>query len=553
VDLKERLRHPATRRTCVLAGAAVALGLVVWNALAGRAEHQRTLELLDSTGLSQRQPDVARAAARDPDPTRARLAIARALLAESFDYRSFALLPVREAAESAARVNERLELAREIAAQALARRPSAWQAAMILGGATYRLWSSCGDPRLVSDSGAWEGPLLAACRLAPGEDEPLRVLAVAWLEVWPSLSAAKRNETLITLRRAFMDPETFARCADLWLAAAPTREEAFALVPDDTRAWLVLEGRYAAAGRWEEFCAARQRRDETLERELKRRVSDIRVHLRGGDPSGARSLAVDVVSTAPVETRFRDVVKEALTLCPPRTVISAEPFHRWLSWALEGSVRGQERLPPETVARLAAASGELSAPEAAFAQLAAGSLAEAEVIERRSEALNTEAWAPYWIAKARLLARQRRGFEAASTLALVNRRWRSSVPAAEARLAIAEASGEPVASATARDALAVLAATSWPATAWEWRGPVAHLDLLAARDARDFTLSFDSVPPKGAALQVRVDGETVAVAPVADGATLRIVAKLAPGAHLVEVEPLAGGRIFPGTLSLVAD
>ena len=550
MELPNHLRRLANRRACVLAGAAVALGLVFWNAFAWRSAHRRTLELLDSTGLSQRQPEIALAAARDPDATRARLAIARALLAESFDYRSFALLPLREAAEAAARVNERLELAREIAAQALARRPSAWQAAMILGGATYRLWSSRGDPRLLSDRGAWEGPLLAACRLAPGEDEPLRVLVVAWLEVWPSLSAARRSEALPTLRRAFQDPETFARCAGLWLAAAPTRDEAFALVPDDGRAWSVLEGSYAAKVRWDDFCAARRRRDDMLERELKHRVRDVELHLRGGDPNGARSLAVGVVSTAPPELRFRDVVREALTLCPPRTVSSAEPFHRWLSWALEGSVRGQERLPPEIIARLAAASGELSAPEAAFAQLAAGSLAQAEVIERRNEALNTEAWAPYWIAKAWLLARQRRAFEATSTLTLVNRRWRSSVPAAEARLAITEASDEPVASAAARDALAALAATSWPATAWEWRGPVARLDLLAVRDAGGFTLTFDSVPPKGAAVQVKLDGETVAVAPVAGGATLRIVAALPQGAHLLEVEPIAGGRVVPAALTL---
>jgi hypothetical protein len=553
VDLKERMRRLAIRRTYVLAGAVLAVGLVLWSGLAGRAEHRRTLELLDATGLPRRQPEVALAATKEPDPVRARLAIARALLAESFDYRSFALLPLREAADAAARVNERLELAREIAAQALARRPSAWQAAMILGGATYRLWSSRGDPRLLSDSAAWEGPLLAASRLAPGEDEPLRVLAVAWLEVWPSLPAAKRNEAVTSLRRAFQDPETFARCAELWLAAASTREMAFELVPDTAGAWSVLEGSYAAKGMWDDFCAARQRRDEALERELKRRVSDVAVHLRGGDPAGARSLAVGVVATAPTETRFRDVVKEALTLCPPRTVSSAEAFHRWLSWALEGSVRGQERLPPEVVARLGAASGDLPAPEAAFAQLAAGSLPQAEVSERRSEALNTEAWAPYWVAKARALARQHRGFEAASTLALMNRRWRGSVPAADARLAVVEASGDAGALSAAREALAALAATSWPATAWEWRGSVARLDLLVATAALGLTLSFDSVPPKGAALQVRVDGETVAVAAVAAGERLRITAKLAPGAHLVEVEPLAGGRILLGTLSLVAD
>jgi hypothetical protein len=549
---RQRAAGLALRVALAVLGVVVAV-VGVQNALTLRARHRGIVKLLGETGLAGRQPDVARAAVRDPDPVRGRLSVARALLAEAFDYHTFAKLPPREAAEAVAGVNERLELAREIAAGALAVRPTAWQAAMILGGATYRLGSSRGDPRVFSDRTAWEGPLLTAARLAPGEDEPLRLLAVAWLEVWPTLSVAKRNESLSSLRRAFEDPATFARCAELWLSAAPDRAEAFALVADNSRAWSLLESLYAGKTQWDGFCASRRRRDQALERELQRRVVEAGEHLRGGDRSGARSLAMGVVAMAPVELRFRGSVEAALALCPPGPVSSREPVRRWLTWAVEGFVRGQSRLSPGAVARLAASAGELPASEAALAELAAGDLAQAEVIERRNEALKTEAWAPYWLAKGWVLSRQHRAGEAAAALARVHRSWRAAVPVVEARLAVAEARGDTAEVAAAHADLAAVAATSWPATAWQWRGPVARLDLLGAADAPGLAVSLDVVPTAGAVVQISVDGATVAVAPVRADSRLYITTHVARGPHLLEVETLAGGRVVPGQVELIKE
>jgi hypothetical protein len=543
----------AVLRGVVAVLAAGVVVIAVQRAATRRDQHRDVVKLLAETGLPARQPDVARAAATDPDPVRGRLSVARALLAEAFDYRSFATLPPREAAEAAARVNERLELAREVAAGALAVRPSAWQAAMILGGATYRLWSSRGDPRVFSQRKVWEGPLLTAARLAPGEHEPLRFLAVAWLEVWPTLTAAERNDALINLRRAFQDPETFARCAELWLSAAPDRAEAFALVPDDSRAWSLLESLYAGKTEWDGFCATRRRRDQALERELQRRVVEAGEHLRGGDPSGARSLAMGVVAMAPVELRFRDSVEAALALCPPGPVSSREPVRRWLTWAGEGFVRGHTRLSPGAVARLAASAGELQASEAALAELAAGDLVQAEVIERRNEAPKTETWAPYWLAKGRVLARQHRAGEAAAALERVHRDSRTTVPAVEARLAVAQAGGDAAEIAAAHAELAAVAAASWPATAWQWRGPVARLDLLGAADAPGLAVRLDVVPTAGAVVQVGLDGATVAVVPVQAGARLEVTTHVALGPHLLEVWTLSGGRVVPGQVELIKE
>ncbi|OFV80614.1 MAG: hypothetical protein A2Y78_03145 [Acidobacteria bacterium RBG_13_68_16] len=548
---RNRLLSGLARGLVAIVAVAVAV-LGVQHALTLRAQRRDVVKLLAETGLAGRQPEVARAAAMDPDPVRGRLAVARALLAEAFDYGAFGALPPREAAEAAAGINDRLDLARTIAAETLAARPSAWQAAMILGGATYRLWSSRGDPRVFGDRTGWEGPLLAAARLAPGEDEPLRFLAVAWLEIWPTLTSVERSDALPTMRRAFQDSATFARCAELWLSAAPDPATAFELVPDDSRAWSVLEGLYAGKAEWDGFCVARLRRDQALERELRQRVVEAGEHLRGGDRSGARSLAVGVVTTAPVELRFRDCVEAALALCPPGQVSAQEPVRRWLAWAVEGFVRGQTRLSPAAVARLAASAGELPAGEAALAELAAGNLAQAEVVERRNETPRIEAWAPYWIAKARVLTERGKAAEAAAALSRVHRSWGETVPAAEARLTLARARGDDAEMKATSDSLSA-AAASWPATAWQWRGPVARLDLLAGADAAGCAVSLDVVPLAGAVVRVSLDGATVAVAPVRPDGRLVGKARVARGPHVLAFETAAGGRVVPGKVELIPE
>jgi hypothetical protein len=422
---------------------------------------------------------------------------------------------------------------------------------MILGGATYRLWSSRGDRRVFSERSAWEEPLLAAARLAPGEAEPWRFLAVAWLEVWPTLTGMERREALAVLSRAFQDPETFARCAELWLAAAPDRAQAFSLVPDRSDTWSLLEGLYAGRGDWDGFCAARLRRNDALLRELRQRVADAGQRLRGGDPPGARSLAVGVVDSATVGLRFAGLVEEAISICPPGTVASQETARRWLAWVADGSVRGHERLSARAVARLSASAGVLPPQEEALAALSAGDLVEAERLERRNGAPATEPWAPYWIAKARGLAGERRVGDAALALAKVQRDSRASVPGFEAHLAVAQAGGDAAQIAEARGELAALAATSWAATTWQWRSSVARLDVLAGADASGLVVALDVVPASGAVVQVALDGATALVAPVRPSATISVAAPVSSGAHLLEIQTLTGGQVVPGQVDLI--
>jgi len=536
----------------LIAAVAVALAVVaVLHSLAWNRAHREAMALVASTGLDVRQPSVAGDATYDPDPVRSGLAVGRGLVWEAYEPQAFSKLPVREVAEAASRVGERLELARAIAADALAELPSAWQAAMIVGSATYRMWSLAGDPRVLRSRATWEAPLQAAARLAPGEDEPLRALAAAWVEIWPFLSPAEQQQARPALRRAFDDRETFGICGARWLAVEPDRAKAFSLVPDASWAWSELERIYAGASDWDGYCVASQMRDAALGRELQARLREGAERQRGGDPAGARQLAVGIVADAPADLRFAGAVREALALCPPGPFAgSPEPYRRWLLLALDGFVRGHEWLAADAVSRLASGAGELSAPTAALAELAGGNLAAAEVIERRAEDLNTEAWAPYWVGKALVLERARRGADAREALARVNRSWAAALPVLEAGAAIPAAGGEGSAAAAAGARLASAAAESWDATAWQWRGPVARLDLRAARDAAGFALRLDEAPPKGAVVQVRLDGTVVAVAPASPAEEARVAVPVTQGSHLLEITTLAGGRVVPGAVSL---
>ncbi len=533
-------------RVLIATASAVLVVLSVLHHLAWSRAHGDAMALVASTGLAARQPDVAVDATYDPDPVRSRLAVARGLVWEAYDPQSFSRLPVREAAEAASRVGERLALARGIAADAFAGLPAAWQAAMIVGSATYRMWSLAGDARVLTSRETWQQPLQAAARLAPGEDEPLRPLAAAWVELWPFLSPAERQGARPALRRAFDDRETFGICAARWLAVEPDRTKAFSLVPDASWAWSDLERIYTAAKEWEGYCLASQMREAALGRELQARLREAAERRRGGDPAGARQLAAGIVADAPADLRFAGAVREALSLCPPGPFAgSPEPFRRWLLLALDGFVRGHEWLSADAVSRLASGAGDLAAPTAALAELAGGNLAAAEVIERRAEDLNTEAWAPYWLGKALVLERARRGADAREALARVNRNWANALPVLEAGAAIGAAGGQG-----AGAKLASAAAESWDPTAWQWRGPVARLDLRAARDANGFALRLDEAPANGAVVQVRLDGTVVAVSPASPAEDVRVAAAVSRGSHLLEMTTLAGGRAVPGAVSL---
>jgi len=551
-DLGARHRQLALRAGVGLA-ALVLIGLAVQEARLRSAELREAERLLGETGLARRQPEVAERVRRDPDPVRGRLAIARALLAESFDQRIFSRLPQREAIEEASRVGERLELARSLAEAAFPARPAAWQAPMIAGAATYRLWSMRGDPRLFRERSAWEGPLLAAAALAPGQDEPPRLLAWARLELWPALSEAEKADTRRLLQRAFSDFPTFTRLAELWLAAADSRDDAFALVPETPQAWQQVLRIYAARSDWVSWVLAHGRWKSSLRRDLVRRLDDVGQRLRGGDEVGARTLALGIVAEAPVDAAMRDLVEQSLTLCPAGEAgpAYAPAFRRWLRWHIDRFLADRPGVSPNVARRLAGSAGEPPAAEAALAELSAGDVAAAELWERRAESLITEAWAPYCIAKSRWLARRGDAPGARNVLAQANRSWRGTPLELMARLEVAEAARDDIAVRTARAGLGALAAAEWPSTAWRWQKGDARLDIVAASDSVGVELAVDVAPPRGCVVEVRLDGAILATTVVA-ASTLRAMAPIAAGFHWIEIDPVAGGGIVPGHTHLLA-
>jgi len=548
-----RWREVTVRWALALGAIALAVAAVLnYRAyLAGAREVER---LLAEAGLAARQGDLAERIRREPDPLMGRLQVARALIAETLDPSSFASLPAREAALEAGRVGERLELAETIAAEATVARPVVWQGWMILGAARYLQWSRAGDSRLATDRDAWREPLERARHLAPQESEPVAFIVAAGLELWPVLDERGRAEVLSNLQEALRDPETFYRLLPTWLTVAPDEVAAFAFLPDRPETWREVRRIATASTNWELFLAADVRLLSALGREVEGRLVEAAARLRGGDDSGARALVLGTIAELPVNGRFADGFQRLLELAPPGpTGVAGVPsLRRWLQWSTDLFVRGKPGLTPAAVARLLTMIAGLPDAERALAEVAAGDLAAAELLERRSEELGLEGWAPYCIAKARVLARQREFAAAWRSVRAAHRSWRGTGPDLAARQALAGAAGEEAVRLEIDSEIARLAAARWPATAWYWRSGRAFLDLWCTAPARGVDLTIDLAPVAGSIIQCSVDGRSLGSFVARPGARLAMPVGFEAGFHLVEVETIAGGRVAPGEVLLTS-
>jgi hypothetical protein len=523
-------------------------------ATAAVAEHRGWVDDRDAAiaaarrhGLLETDPLVEPRLRWAADGVSARRALARALLGRE-------LVPRQDFDEAAARATlAHLDAARELAAVALADRPAAWDAAMVLGGTRYLDRSLRRDSRLITEAAAWERPLEAAAALAPSHTEPDGLRSAAYLELWFALSPAKREVARGLLARGFADPPSFERLIEPWLLVADSRDAAFELVPDRPRAWRTLTSIYERRGDWEGYGEAWRHGDEALGRDLERRLDRAAARL-SGDPRGARTGFLEVVAAARPDLAFAPIVDRALALCPPGVVPRgyAPAFAAWLEWALEDDLYrrdGEPPLTPEAIGRLAAGAGNLPPPVVAHAALAAGDLGAAERLERRSGALWSELWTPYLLAKARRRLAKGDVAGAAAALDRVHRDWRRSPVFLLESRAVAGAAGDAAEAETADAEVARLDTGRWPATAWRWRRGAAGLDLLAASPARAVEVTLAEAPPSGAAVGVRWDGARVAVSPTGGGPLTTGPGE--PGLHRLEVESLAGGRVAPGAVRLV--
>lgn len=544
-----RRNGPLTWLACGVAAVAL-LGMSVREEVWRAAEASSLQSLLAATGLDRRQPELAASILNEPDTARARLAVARALVNEALDMSSFLNLPPREAALEAARVGERLELAERLALAVQGERPAAWQAPMLVGGARYLAWSRQGDRRLITARSSWEKPLLDAVAAAPAEAEPVRLLAATRLELWPALKGADRTAAREVLRLAFRDEATSRLFLPTWLRVAGSTEEALAVLPGRSEAWAAVARTLAAERDWTAYIEIHRHQDRLRRRELEGQIREIGERLAGGDAVTARRMATAVIGAAPLDTDGAELVAKVVGMLPAAALSSGRAGGAWVRWAGERLVRGQRGLSTQAAARLLGWAGELPPAELALARLAAGDLAGAELLERRSEETNLEAWGPYFIAKARLLAAMGDVAAARQSLAQVHRTTRKRPAYLHAVVAVAERQGAAAALA-ARAAVDEAAAERWPGTAWVWDGSRAELEIQLARAVSGLDITIDLAPPAGAVAAVRVDDNPAELVLAAAGARVEVRRTLTAGLHVVSVSAATAGRVTPGDVRVL--
>ena len=534
-----------------LALAAVALALTA----AGGYRSLRTSREAARAGLER--DGVALDAAvlgREPDPDGVRLRAARALLAAELEPARHQGLPPEQAArESAARMAEAAATARGV----LALRPASWEAALVAGAATYLEWSQARDPRLFTAYRQWEAPLETALRLAPAKREPVRFLAAAYLEIWPALSPRKQRIARGLLAEVFRDPDGLGTLLSPWLDTAADRREAFSVLPDDPEAWEKVERAYAERRDLAGFAEARQRRERSLLSRLRQDLARADRLSEQGRTEEARGLYLSVAERARPEARYLGLLQSAVQRCPPGPVdaATAQRLAPHLARALDRCLFASCDLPPATLKRLAHFVRDQEPSQAALAALFAGDLPRAALYERRIQGLGSEPWAPYLIAKARVLAAHGQADEALQALSLVHLSWQGKPLYWQAEAEVARAAGDAAGGARAAARLAALTRRSWGPQDWTWRHGTARLEMMTAAPAAELTVALDQVPANGALVELRLDGAAVGQFPVrplagAAPAPLRVAAPLGRGLHVLELESLDGSQVLPGAAEL---
>jgi hypothetical protein len=478
----------------------------------------------------------------EPDAVWSKITLAQVLLAEGYDQRWLNQLTPDEARQEIGRIDERLKLARRLAAGALEQRPANWEAAMVLGGTRFLEQIRAGDSKLVTEKDRWEGPLLYAVSMAPGKAAPLRLLASAYLSVWPALSTEEQTAARDVLGRAFRNTETFELLAEDWLRIARDSDDAYSLVPDEPAAWRALLNIYSRRFEWGRFADAYRRWDEALLSDLRDRLEEALERLRGGELHVARLQLLSIATEARYDRRFGDLIARALEQCPagPAPDRYSNQLKMLLDRVLGDCVRDECLVSEYAVRRLVALSRASEPESLALAALVSKDLPSAEVYERRSEALSTEAWAPYVLLKARVLAEEGDTDKSQSTLASLHHTWRDQIVVQELLHEIDGGSGVP----------AELARADWPGIDWRWRGNVAHLELYPARQTTHIEVTLDVVPPTGAVIEIRWDRQSVSYEQVRQGQSVRLALDVTKEPHLLELVSLVGGRVVPGKVEL---
>ena len=482
---------------------------------------------------------------QETEPVRARVVAARELIAgvvrslppESADQRELLVTAV--------------ERARELALAALAERPADADAAALLGASTYLARTLGRDRRLFTESEQWERPLERAIELAPGSNRASEFLAMAYLDVWGSLSERKRGIAIELLRDGFEEPETFRRLIPAWLRLAPDLDTALSVVPEDPFAWTDLSRVLAQQQRLGDLVVVERMRRQKLIEDVERRLAEADRRLAAGQPREARLLHLGVLKEAEVDGLFAPSVGRVLASLPPGPVDAetAARLRRWLDWTLELCLLEPCPFTPEVIRRLDVLSANESEARRAAAALAADDLVAGERLLRlQGPATNTRGadWGPYRLLAARRY-RERGDLDAAG-------RALDALPSEWRQLPIATREASRLAAARGRASVALAAVvTSRPQRweGWQWRRDERHSRLLleALSPGR---LRFEIIPERGpsAVLAVAIDGGPPTLFEAEPGRGIESEVVLAPGVHLLEVARVAGGDVRPGDVTI---
>ena len=533
--------NPILRTALVTLALALLLAAIVTQL--GGDERRRTL----GAEAEHERPDgaLARRVQSEVDPDVAALLVARSIVSRELD-------PERRAPSAVDdRTTERLARlasARETAIEVLERRPANWQATMILGATRYLIWVIERDTKLFSRAPEWERPLERAIVLAPGQVEPRRFLAAAYLDTWPALSDAKRERASALVRDALTDPDSFKLLIGAWLRVdTPNR---FEVIPDQPWAWTSLQAVLAAERDWPRYADSRERWHAAVEAALAENVEEARERLAGGDVAGARTLLTSVVAQTPLGTDYAELFTAALTALPPGPVSSTAErrLRAWFEWTLRTCRVTRCPLVPAVIGRLAGAVRDATAPERAMAALASGQRARAETIERRNDALLEESWADYFVYKARWLIEVGEPAAAADALLAAHRTVRESPRYRQARRRL-EVLDQPIAPA-AEVPGDTLGRDRWSSSEWHEERSAYWLELWPARTARALSL-FVPAATAGGAIDLRWDGRRLGTFVVGSDDTLVVEVEVTPELHQLEIAPITGARPRPGAVRLV--
>ncbi len=552
--------------------------LAAWASFAtfrdGKRQRVALVEILRQAGFEDSGSTVIQRVENERTTHHAQLDVARTLVYAVLDFEREAPEPIASAvpgsgaappaAEPAAPLVigtaewdaavERLDTAADLARRALSAQPNSWQAAMLLGAAVYLQRSIRRDRSLYTKHEDWEVPLDHAVRQAPGQPEPRRFLAAAYLETWPALSPEKKQRTRELLTAAFaQDRQAFTGLLPVWLGVAGDLESALAVIPDRSAAWQELERIYADRRDWEAFCKVHVQRFKALRLELQENLEQAELRLTLGELFQSRSLLLQVISRSPLDVRFAPLVTRALELYPPglHNLKSTDPLIAWLLWALELQELGRNPLPARVVGRLAGAAGNLAPWEAGRAALVGGELYHAEQLELQVDTLALESWGPYLLAKIRLFLDREKAGEAAEALSLVTGSARRSLAYALLRVEVASARRDLVELAAAEKELDGLRMKQWSAALWQWQGRRAVLRILPATAARGLTIVLARVSSQGAVVEIRWDGGLHALQPVSAEGEIEVTVPVTAEPHFLELRMVAGQQVFPGEVRLI--